>query len=309
MKRFFALSMALVFSLVLCACAGIPVRTYNGSVVTCGDGVFELACQDGKNYGFVITEDTQLIWEDTGVLEHWEGMEYEEWDLFDCFAAVSVVAGEETVYDDPGIGDCVEGWYYAKKVTVESADDGIYDMAAKPVIYLYPKQETKVEVRLDYDGVLTCTYPAYEGVWQVTASPDGTLTDGRGQQYNYLYWEGLSIWEYDFSQGFCVAGADTAAFLEGALAELGLTRREANEFIVYWLPLMEGNAYNLISFQTEAYTDHAGLTVTPQPDTILRVFMAWYGSEVPVEIPPQTLTAPERTGFVVVEWGGTEVGQ
>ena len=56
---------------------------------------------------------------------------------------------------------------------------------------------------------------------------------------------------------------------------LGLNRREANEFIVYWLPHMEGNAYNLIAFQTSSYTDHARLTADPAPDTVLRVFMAW----------------------------------
>ena len=28
----------------------------------------------------------------------------------------------------------------------------------------------------------------------------------------------------------------------------------------------------------------------------------------PVDIEPQTLTAPERTGFTVVEWGGSELG-
>ncbi|MFQ7747180.1 MAG: hypothetical protein ACLRJV_08050 [Eubacteriales bacterium] len=48
--------------------------------------------------------------------------------------------------------------------------------------------------------------------WMVTASPDGTLTDAVGQTYNYLYWEGVSRTEYDFSQGFCVPGRDTAAF-------------------------------------------------------------------------------------------------
>lgn len=63
--------------------------------------------------------------------------------------------------------------------------------------------------------------------WTVTAAPDGTLTDAQGQTYNYLYWEGVTHADYDFSSGFCVAGADTAAFLEDALAQLGLTRREA----------------------------------------------------------------------------------
>ena len=177
----------------------------------------------------------------------------------------------------------------------------------KPVIYLYPEAETDVTVRLDYVGDLTCTYPAYDGAWRVAAAPDGTLTDENGQTYRYLYWEGTSGTDYDFSTGFCVAGEDTAAFLEDALAQLGLNREEANEFIIYWLPQMQDNAYNLISFQQETYTDAAKLTITPQPDTLLRVFMAWKPLTKAVEIAPQTLTAPERTSFTAVEWGGAKV--
>ena len=177
----------------------------------------------------------------------------------------------------------------------------------KPVIYLYPEAETDVTVRLDYAGDLTCTYPAYDGAWRVAAAPDGTLTDESGQTYRYLYWEGVDNVQYDFSEGFCVPGEETAAFLEDALAQLGLTRAEANEFIIYWLPQMEQNAYNLISFQSDAYTDAAKLTITPQPDTLLRVFMAWKPLTSAVEIAPQTLNAPERTGFTAVEWGGAKV--
>lgn len=177
----------------------------------------------------------------------------------------------------------------------------------KPVIYLYPEAETDVTVRLDYAGDLTCTYPVYDGTWRVTAAPDGTLTDERGQTYRYLYWEGTDNVQYDFSEGFCVPGSETAAFLEDALAQLGLTRAEANELIIYWLPQMEQNAYNLISFQSDAYTDAAKLTITPQPDTLLRVFMAWKPLTSAVEISPQPLTAPERTGFTAVEWGGAKV--
>lgn len=178
---------------------------------------------------------------------------------------------------------------------------------AKPVIYLYPEEETEVTVRLDYDGTLTCTYPAYEDGWTVTAAPDGTLRDEAGQTYSYLYWEGVARTEYDFSRGFCVPGADTAAFLEDALSRLGLTRREANEFIVYWLPRMEANPYNLIAFQAEDYTNHARLTVTPEPDSLLRVFMAWKPLEAPMDLPAQELPAFKRTGFTVVEWGGAEL--
>ena len=177
----------------------------------------------------------------------------------------------------------------------------------KPVIYLYPEEEMEVTVTLDYDGVLTHTYPAYNGGWTVTAAPDGTLRDAAGREYYCLFWEGAGDTAYDFSRGFCVAGSDTAAFLEDALRQLGLTDTEAQEFIIYWLPRMEGNAYNRIAFQTDDYTDSARLHVTPAPDTVLRVFMAWQPLDKAVDIAPQELTAPERTGFSVVEWGGCQV--
>lgn len=181
-------------------------------------------------------------------------------------------------------------------------------MAYKPVLYLYPEQEQDVAVKLMPKGGFTCTYPAYEDGWQVTASPDGTLTDKKGQTYNYLYWEGRTGADYDLSRGFCVRGEDTAAFLEEALEKLGLNRTEANEFIVYWLPLMQDNPYNIISFQQEAYTNGAPLEITPAPDTLIRVFMTYRPSDTLVDLPPQTFTAPERTGFTAIEWGGTKVG-
>lgn len=192
-----------------------------------------------------------------------------------------------------------------KAITQATRKPGItYD---KPVIYLYPEEELEVSVRLTLDGKLTCAYPAYGDGWNVTTQPDGTLTDAKGQTYNYLYWEGESHAQYDLSEGFCVKGGDTAAFLEDALEKLGLTRREANEFIVYWLPLMEGNPYNIISFQTDCYTDAARLEITPAPDTLIRVFMTWKATDTFTDLPGQELTAPQRTGFTVVEWGGTEI--
>lgn len=181
------------------------------------------------------------------------------------------------------------------------------ECSAKPVIYLYPEQKTTVSVSLDYAGTLTATYPAYEDGWCVTAEPDGTLHDENGNEYSYLFWEGENKTDYDFSTGFCVAGADTADFLREKLAEIGLTPREYNEFIVYWLPKMQENPYNLISFQSERYTDTAKLDIDPEPDSVLRVFMAWKPLSKPQTIEPQTFTSFARDGFTVVEWGGCEV--
>lgn len=180
----------------------------------------------------------------------------------------------------------------------------------KPVIYLYPEEETVCSVKVTLDGELTCTYPEHgESGWQnFTAAPDGTLTFPDGKEYYCLYWEGVGAMTPDFSKGFCVKGSDTADFLAGILPEMGLTAREANEFIIYWLPLLKQNEYNLISFQGEAYTDVAELEITPTPDSVLRVFMSAKPLDAPVEIEPQKFASFERNGFTVVEWGGGIVG-
>ncbi len=197
----------------------------------------------------------------------------------------------------------------AKLVKIEPSDfTPDPNMCYKPVIYLYPKKVTDVSVKLDLvGGGLTCTYPQYNGGWNVTATPEGILTDKNGREYNYLYWEGDVASNWDMSCGFCVKGEDTAEFLEYSLEKLGLNRKEANEFIIYWLPLMQENPYNVISFQADAYTDTAKLDVFPAPDTQIRVFMTYKASNEYVEIVPQELTAPERQGFTLVEWGGSEI--
>ena len=181
--------------------------------------------------------------------------------------------------------------------------------AHKPVIYLYPQTKTEVSVKLELDGKLTVVYPNYDAKkgWNVTAEPDGTLTDKKGRQYSYLYWEGDINIRPDMSRGFCVKGEDTSEFLENALKQLGLTDKEADDFITYWLPLMQDNKYNVITFQTTAYTEVASLHVAPKPDTVIRVNMLWYPSKVKVNIRPQELSSlnpTERKGFTVVEWGG-----
>ncbi len=219
-------------------------------------------------------------------------------DIVDC-------AYENAYYDEASAR--YEADLKSIKESIPEHPDGPPFVAYKPVIYLYPEEQTEVSVSLTLKGELTCTYPKYNDGWNVSAAPDGTLTDENGKTYYYLYWEGETDAEYDFSHGFCVKGEDTAAFLESALEKLGLNRREANEFIVYWLPLMEINPYNVISFQGEVYTDAADLAVTPAPDTVNRVFMAWKRSDEFVDIPEQSLVSPEREGFTVIEWGGTEV--
>jgi len=95
--------------------------------------------------------------------------------------------------------------------------------------------------------------------------------------------------------------------LQEKLAFLGLTPQEFNEFIVYWLPLMNNNKYNLITFAGIAYEEIAPMHITPNPDSVLRVFMVFKSLDSFMEVQPQELKSFKRKGCAVVEWGGTEL--
>ena len=137
------------------------------------------------------------------------------------------------------------------------------------------------------------------------ASPDGQLIAEDGEQYPYLFWEGVPNIELSITEGFCVAGSQTREFLEKILPEIGLTENEYTEFINYWLPRMENNEYNLIQFLGNEYTDAAKLEVSPMPDSVLRVFMVYRSSDEYVQLTEQAFMPFVREGFTVVEWGGT----
>lgn len=193
-----------------------------------------------------------------------------------------------------------------KRQLNDLAKGGFIPETGKPVIYLYPQKPIDVTVKVDYKGQFTYTYPTYHDGWQVTAYPNGRLINkADGSEHYYLFWEGNAEASWSFDEGFVVKGTETERFLQNALSTMGLTPREYNDFIVYWLPEMQGNAYNLITFATKEYEALAPLTVSPQPDSILRVHMVYKALKTPIQVKEQKLTPFTRKGFTVVEWGGT----
>ena len=182
--------------------------------------------------------------------------------------------------------------------------------ALKPIIYLYPTEETQVNVQLGNKERITCSYPKYTTGWNVIAQPNGDLKDIDTNKSLYsLYYESNNVVEFKVEKdGFIVKGEDSAEFLEEKLKILGLTDREAEEFIIYWLPKLEANKYNYIRFATREEIDaNMPLTITPEPDTTIRVLMEYKGLENSIKVEEQSLETPGRKGFVAVEWGGTEI--
>ncbi len=179
----------------------------------------------------------------------------------------------------------------------------------KPIIYLYPEQELEISLKLGNPENITCSYPKYNNGWNIIAKPDGTLIDIETSRKLYsLYWEGIYSEKTKLDEGFVVKDTDTIKFLEEKLAILGLNERETEEFIIYWLPILQQNKYNYIRFATlKEINNIMPLNFSVEPDTLIRVLMQYKPLEKSIEVKEQKLVTPERNGFIAVEWGGTEI--
>lgn len=177
----------------------------------------------------------------------------------------------------------------------------------KPILYLYPKENQIVNVRLEKGNLVKTSYPKYNNGWIVEASVDGNLKID-DKNYYALYWDEYNMHEVDFSEGFYVEDKDAINFLEDKLNIIGLNEREANEFIMYWLPILEDNQKSIIYFElTDEREKNNRLIIEPTPDSLLRVVIhVKKVNEEPRNIKEQRLVSFERKGFTVVEWGGVK---
>ncbi len=184
-------------------------------------------------------------------------------------------------------------------------DYGSAAECGKPVIYLYPQKETKINVQVG--AKISQSEPLYpQGGWNVLAKPNGELIY-QNQSYPYLFWEGLGIGDYPNyrNKGFVVSQKDLINTVYKHLSQLGLNQKESNDFMEFWQPKLPKTPYvRLTWFDTADMDKLAPLGVNPKPDTKIRIFLEFEGLEKPVNLIPQTLSAPKRTGFTLIEWGG-----
>ena len=139
---------------------------------------------------------------------------------------------------------------------------------------------------------------------------NGDLIDLNTDRNLYsLYYESKNKKEFCVTdEGFIVNKKDITKFLEEKLAILGLSDREAEEFIIYWLPKLQENEYNYIRFASiDEINENMPLEFSQEPDTLIRVVMTYKGLSEPINVKEQQLEKVERKGFVAVEWGGSEI--
>ena len=178
----------------------------------------------------------------------------------------------------------------------------------KPIIYFYPEEEMDLEVTYVEEERLLTTYPKYEGGWNIHLQEDGTFTvPGSEREYYALFFDELPGIEVDFSEGFYVTKDNAISFLEEKMDYMGFTNPETDEFIMYWLPILENNGQSLVYFeQTEERNEECPLEFSVEPQTLIRTIIHIKKVDEPTNIQEQQLIHQERTGFTVTEWGGME---
>lgn len=225
--------------------------------------------------------------------------------------------------------------YWNRWVAVGEYDYLMPGGCGKPVVYLYPTEPTAVQVSLLAPTLLTTDIPTYRSGWRVLAQPDGSLLDLQpdatdcGQfstaqvgaeyaaaacatkTYPYLYWAGnVTSIEYPrLADGWVVGRNELSQFFDDKLQDMGLQPHEIRDFKAYWLPALRGkNApyFRISFFQTDQVNQLFPMQVTPQPDTVFRMFMDYAELQSqPQQLPqPQQLQKLHRSGFTLVEWGG-----
>jgi len=175
----------------------------------------------------------------------------------------------------------------------------------KPVIYLYPTQDTVVNVKVGAD--MSKSDPLYPSDgWTVLAKPSGNLTY-QNHSYPYLFWEGMGWGTYpDYqNRGVVVSQQNLVRTLKSQLTQLGLNTQESADFMEFWQSKLPQTPYVRLTWLTTVDMNRlAPLVVEPRPDTVIRIFLEFEGLQQPRPLTSQALISVSRRGFTLVEWGG-----
>ncbi len=173
--------------------------------------------------------------------------------------------------------------------------------AEKPVIYLYPQEDSFINVTLNINGKITQSEPGYGNGWQVFATKEGIING----KYDYLFWE-ANLNKLDLpDEGWIVKYEDLKNWFDENLSALGLNEKEKRQFMEYWLGrLPKSEYYEIRLLSDEFMKQNMDLCVSPEPDTVIRLTFYFTPLSEKINLPAPKIETPERKGFTVVEWGG-----
>lgn len=174
-------------------------------------------------------------------------------------------------------------------------------MMKKPAVYLYPVEDSWIEVSLSINGRITKDIPEYKGGWHIFVTKEGLINGN----YDYLFYEAqlnkLSLPK----EGWLVKYSDLEMWFDRKLPQLGLSEKEKRQFKEYWMSeLPRANYYEIRLFDDNYLKENMDLIIVPEPDTVIRLDFYFRARQNPIYMQEPKIITPSRKGFTVVEWGG-----
>ncbi|HCL55432.1 MAG TPA: hypothetical protein DHW82_00250 [Spirochaetia bacterium] len=172
----------------------------------------------------------------------------------------------------------------------------------KPNIYLYPEKEDRFFITLTMDGKITKSIPDYQNGWNVKVAPSG-LIDNR---YPFLFYEAEYFYHFTLDSGWVMTKESFHSEMSQILDQIWLNQTEKADFMEYWTQKLswEKPYYLVYWIKPQELDQAAKLTISKNPDSILRILFYFVPSSQKEDITPPEIKPFKRKGFTVVEWGG-----
>lgn len=177
-------------------------------------------------------------------------------------------------------------------------------MVDKPNIYLYPEEETQMDVEIDFPkgGKITVSDPPYVEGWNnITVNPDGKING----KHDFLFYESATS-EFEIPEaGWIIPQTDLKEFFINNMEKTGFEGREIDDFIQFWIPIFkEHKYYEIYPLYQKELDEKIQLKFSKKPDSMQRLIYIVKGREDGnLKLSEPVIPAFERKGFVVAEWG------
>lgn len=172
----------------------------------------------------------------------------------------------------------------------------------KPNIYIYPTERIHLDIQLIFPngGKIIESTPNYENGWEIEVLPSGFINN----QYDYLFYEAQIPELMQREYGWKINGIDLSSFFMNNLKSLLFAKEEIDDFIEYWIPLLDTTKTYVIYPQfNEELKKIIQLKFSIVPDNLIRVFYLIEESNENINIKTPQIPSFKREGFTVLEWG------
>lgn len=173
----------------------------------------------------------------------------------------------------------------------------------KPNIYIYPETKLSLHVSIIFPrgGSVIESIPLYENGWNIEVEPSGKINN----IFDYLFYESENPDLCQYRSGWIIKKDDLTSFFTQNMLETGFIQKEIDDFIEYWIPLL--NNYSSYAIYPQYALDiekMIELNFSCKPNNVLRLFYVIKGVNgdkinIAVPIIPRFV----RKGFSVTEWG------